>query len=420
MKVVVVGGGPAGIMASITASQNGHEVTLVEKNAKIGRKLYITGKGRCNVTNDCDNREFIQNVVSNPKFLMSAIRAFDTTQTQEFFENLGVQLKVERGNRVFPASDKSSDIIDALYKALRDNNVKVLFECEVLDLLKNEETKTISAIITNKGKIQCDHLVLATGGVSYPKTGSDGKGLHIAESLGHSIVKPVGGLNEIEVKGVRDANSKLISTSNLLLPEGLSLKNVALKVVNKDSGKELSYEFGEMLFTDKGLSGPIALTTSSRINRADFNSILLKIDLKPALDEQTLDKRILSDFTAQSNRTFINSLAGLLPKSLIPFIVEVTKIPKEKVVNSITKEERARLLKSLKELTFEVKNLASIERAIITAGGVSTKEISPSTMISKLYLNLSFAGEMIDVDAYTGGFNIQIALSTGYVAGTNI
>lgn len=418
MKVVVVGGGPAGIMASITASDNGHDVVLIEKNAKIGRKLYITGKGRCNVTNACDAREFIQNVVSNPKFMMSAIRAFNTDDTQEFFENLGVQLKVERGNRVFPASDKSSDIIDALFKALKVRNVDVKFETEFLDVLL--DGNVITQVITNKGKIDCDHLIIATGGISYSKTGSDGKGLNIAKKLGHEIITPVGALNEILVKGVLNFNGSLLSLKELLLPEGLSLKNVSLTAINKSNGKDLSYEFGEMLFTDNGLSGPIALTTSSRINRADFGSILLKIDLKPALDEQTLDKRILSDFASQSNKTFINALSGLLPKSLIPFIVAVTGIKKDKVVNSITKEERRYLLNALKELTFEVKGLADVERAIITAGGVSTKEISPKTMQSSIISNLSFAGEMIDVDAYTGGFNIQIALSTGYVAGSNI
>ena len=418
MKVVVIGGGPAGIMSAISASDNGHEVVLIEKNAKIGRKLYITGKGRCNVTNDCDNREFIQNVVSNPKFMMSAIRAFSSADTQEFFENLGVQLKVERGNRVFPASDKSADIIDALLKALKVRGIEVKFETELLDVCV--ESNVITQIITNKGKLDCDHLVLATGGISYSKTGSDGKGLNIAKKLGHNVVKPVGALNEILVKGVVNASGNLLGVKDLLLPEGLSLKNVSLTALNKESGKELSYEFGEMLFTDNGLSGPIALTTSSRINRADFGSILLKIDLKPALDEQTLDKRILNDFATQSNKTFINALGGLLPKSLIPFVVAVTGIKKDKVVNSITKEERRHLLNALKELTFEVKGLADVERAIVTAGGISTKEISPKTMQSSLISNLSFAGEMIDVDAYTGGFNIQIALSTGFVAGSNI
>ena len=418
MKVVVIGGGPAGIMSAISASDNGHKVVLIEKNAKIGRKLYITGKGRCNVTNDCDNREFIQNVVSNPKFMMSAIRAFSSADTQEFFENLGVQLKVERGNRVFPASDKSADIIDALLKALKVRGIEVKFETELLDVCV--ESNVITQIITNKGKLDCDHLVLATGGISYSKTGSDGKGLNIAKKLGHNVVKPVGALNEILVKGVVNASGNLLGVKDLLLPEGLSLKNVSLTALNKESGKELSYEFGEMLFTDNGLSGPIALTTSSRINRADFGSILLKIDLKPALDEQTLDKRILNDFATQSNKTFINALGGLLPKSLIPFVVAVTGIKKDKVVNSITKEERRHLLNALKELTFEVKGLADVERAIVTAGGISTKEISPKTMQSSLISNLSFAGEMIDVDAYTGGFNIQIALSTGFVAGSNI
>lgn len=418
MRVVVVGGGPAGIMACISAKECGHDVILVEKNAKIGRKLYITGKGRCNVTNACDSREFIQNIVSNPKFMMSAIRAFDTDATQDFFENLGIKLKIERGNRVFPLSDKSSDIIDGLLRALKNNGIDIRFETELNDIIVKDNK--VTQTITNRGKIECDHLILATGGLSYHKTGSDGKGLALAQKLGHTIIKPVSGLNEILVKSALDHNGLPITRLDFPLPEGLSLKNVALSVINKDSGKELSHEFGEMLFTNEGLSGPIALTTSSRINRADFNSILLKIDLKPALDEQTLDKRILLDFSTQTNKSFINALSGLLPKSLIPYVVKITRIPKDKTVNSITKEERLRLLKALKELTFEPKGLADIDRAIITAGGVSTKEISPKTMKSSIIDNLSFCGEMIDVDAYTGGFNIQIALSTGYVAGLNI
>lgn len=419
MKVVVVGGGPAGIMAAIQASDAGHDVVLVEKNAKIGRKLYITGKGRCNVTNACDYREFINNVISNPKFMMSSLRAFDTDKTQEFFEDLGVELKVERGNRVFPKSDKSSDIIDALLSALKSRPIKLQFETELLDIIVGEGQK-IKEIVTNKGKIACDHLVLATGGLSYPKTGSDGKCLNILKKLGHTIVKPVPALSEIILKGAVDSRGNLISVNDMLLPEGLSLKNVSLSAVNKQNGKEIGYEFGEMLFTDEGISGPIALTLSSKINRLGFNDYLLRLDLKPALDESTLDKRILSDFSSKSNKMFINSLGDLLPKSMIPYVVAVSRIKKEKVVNSITKEERQNLVKTLKELTFQVKALAPIERAIVTAGGVSTKEINPKTLKSNIIENLSVCGEMLDVDALTGGFNIQIALSTGYSAGINI
>ena len=419
MKVVVVGGGPAGIMAAIQASDAGHDVVLVEKNAKIGRKLYITGKGRCNVTNACDYREFINNVISNPKFMMSSLRAFDTDKTQEFFEDLGVELKVERGNRVFPKSDKSSDIIDALLSALKSRPIKLQFETELLDIIVGEGQK-IKEIVTNKGKIACDHLVLATGGLSYPKTGSDGKCLNILKKLGHTIVKPVPALSEIILNGAVDSRGNLISVNDMLLPEGLSLKNVSLSAVNKQNGKEIGYEFGEMLFTDEGISGPIALTLSSKINRLGFNDYLLRLDLKPALDESTLDKRILSDFSSKSNKMFINSLGDLLPKSMIPYVVAVSRIKKEKVVNSITKEERQNLVKTLKELTFQVKALAPIERAIVTAGGVSTKEINPKTLKSNIIENLSVCGEILDVDALTGGFNIQIALSTGYSAGINI
>ena len=419
MRVVVVGGGPAGIMAAIQASDNGHDVVLVEKNAKIGRKLYITGKGRCNVTNACDYREFISNIISNPKFMMSSLRAYDTDATQEFFTSLGVSLKVERGNRVFPSSDKSSDIIDALLKALKCRPIDIKFETEVLDFKVGEGQKIVE-ISTNNGKIACDHVIVATGGLSYPKTGSDGKMLHLVKKLGHNIVRPVPALSEILLKGALDHKGNLISIKDLLLPEGLSLKNVALSAINKQNGKEISYEFGEMLFTDEGLSGPIALTTSSKINRLGSNDFYLCLDLKPALDEQTLDKRILSDFSSKSNKMFINALGDLLPKSMIPYVVAVSRIPKEKVVNSITKEERVQFVKALKELKFEYKALAPIERAIVTAGGVSTKEINPKTMKSTIISNLSFAGEMIDVDALTGGFNIQIALSTGFSAGNNI
>lgn len=419
MRVVVVGGGPAGIMSAIQASDNGHDVILIEKNAKIGRKLYITGKGRCNVTNACDYREFIANVISNPKFMMSSLRAFDTDSTQEFFTSLGVELKVERGNRVFPASDKSSDIIDALLSALKSRPIGLKFETELTDIKVGEGQK-ITEISTNKGKIACDHLIIATGGLSYPKTGSDGKILDLLKRYGHTIVKPVPALSEILIKGAIDHKNNLISTKDLLLPEGLSLKNVSLTALNKQNGKEISYEFGEMLFTDEGLSGPIALTTSSKINRFRSNDFYLRLDLKPALDELTLDKRILNDFSSKSNKMFINALGDLLPKSMIPYVVGVSRIPKEKVVNSITKEERLQLVKALKELKFEFKSLAPIDRAIVTAGGVSTKEINPKTMKSTIIGNLSFAGEMIDVDALTGGFNIQIALSTGYSAGNNI
>lgn len=419
MKVVVVGGGPAGIMAAIQASDAGHDVVLVEKNAKIGRKLYITGKGRCNVTNACDYREFINNVISNPKFMMSSLMAFNTDKTQEFFEDLGVELKVERGNRVFPKSDKSSDIIDALLFALKNRPIKLNFETELLDIIVGEGQK-IKEIVTNRGKIACDHLVLATGGLSYPKTGSDGKCLNLLKKLGHTIVKPVPALSEIILKGAVDTRGNLISIKDLLLPEGLSLKNVSLSAFNKQNGKEIAYEFGEMLFTDEGISGPIALTLSSKINRLGFNDYLLRLDLKPALDASTLDKRILSDFSSKSNKIFINSLGDLLPKSMIPYVVAVSRIKKEKVVNSITKEERQNLVKTLKELTFQVHALAPIERAIVTAGGVSTKEINPKTLKSNIIENLSVCGEMLDVDALTGGFNIQIALSTGYSAGINI
>lgn len=415
MRVHVIGAGPSGCMAAIAAAENGHDVVIIEKNAKIGRKLYISGKGRCNLTNAADQRAFVLNTVSNPKFPISALRAFSNEDVESFFEEAGVALKTERGGRVFPVSDKSSDIIDALLAKLRALKVKILFSCELLSLTVSGNR--VTEIITTKGTFPTDAVVFATGGASYPLTGSDGKGYGILASLGHRIVPPVAALCPTELKGAYDSEGKLITPDVLPFPEGLSLKNVRLSAVF--CGKTVRSEFGEMLFTDKGVSGPIALTLSSYVNRLDFNSLVYALDLKPALDESTLDKRLTSEFSA-SNKIYRNVMGELLPHSLIPYFCTLSGINGEKQVNLITREERNRIGRLLKNLTFPVRSLAPIAEAIVTAGGCDVKEIDPRTMRSKLIQNLAVCGELLDVDALTGGFNIQLALSTGHAAGDNI
>lgn len=414
--IVVAGAGPAGIMSALTARKNGNNVILIDKNAKIGRKLYISGKGRCNLTNVAEYNDFLSNIKSNPKFLMGALRAFDNKQTMDYFESLGVRLKVERGGRVFPVSDKSSDVIDALYKELNALGVKTMLSTELYDV--GIADGRVTNVVTSAGLLPCDALILAVGGVSYPKTGSDGSAYEIVRKIGHTIVNPVAGLSAIELEGV-ETPLGIANVEKLPLPEGLSLKNVKLSAIGERSNKVLACEFGEMLFTHDGVSGPIVLSLSSAINRLNLSDVKLVLDLKPALDEQTLDKRVLSDFSEVGNKMFRNSLDALLPKSLIPYVVSASGIARDKPVNAVTKTERKVLVNLLKRMTFKIKGLAPIEEAIVTAGGVAVKEIDPKTMRSKLMENLYFAGEMIDVDALTGGYNIQIALSTGYVAGNN-
>ena len=415
MKIHVIGAGPSGCMAAIAAAEKGHDVTIIEKNAKIGRKLYISGKGRCNLTNVADRRSFLLNTVSNPKFPISALNAFSNDDTVRFFEEAGVALKTERGGRVFPASDKSADVIDALLGKLRALKVRILFSTEFLSfVVKNG---AITAIVTSEGEFPTDAAVLATGGASYPLTGSDGKGYVILASLGHRIVPPVAALCATELKGVYDFGGKLLTPEKLPFPEGLSLRNVRLGAVS--GGKTVRSEFGEMLFTDKGVSGPIALTLSSYVNRLDFDDLVYVLDLKPALDDSTLDKRLTSEF-ATSNRIYRNVLGELLPHSLVPYFCAVSGINGEKQVNLITREERKLIGRLLKNLTFPVRSLAPLSEAIVTAGGCDVKEIDPRTMRSKIISNLSVCGELLDVDALTGGFNIQLALSTGFVAGSNI
>ena len=400
MKVLVIGGGAAGMMAAISAAQNGAQVTLIEKNEKLGKKIYITGKGRCNVTNDCEVTEFLENVITNKKFLMSALYTFSPYDLMEFLKKNGLKIKTERGNRVFPESDKASDVTKTLEKVMQKLGVKIVYNANVfaLEVFDNK----IENVVTDIGKMSADKYILCTGGISYPTTGSDGAGLKMVSEIGHNVVKPTAGLVGLKA----DSPSELA---------GLALKNVKVKVVKND--KVLYEEFGEMLFTHHGVSGPTVLTLSSKINRQDFSQLKISIDLKPALNEKELDLRVQRDFAEFSNKQFSNSLDNLLPRSLISVILKKSKIPLDTKVHQITSEQRHGLVKLLKNLQFNLLGLEDITYAIITSGGVDVKQIVPNTMKSKIVDNLYFAGEIIDVDALTGGFNLQIAFSTGYLAG---
>ncbi len=400
MKVIVIGGGPAGMMAAITASEKGDEVILLEKNEKLGKKLYITGKGRCNITNDCDNKTFIANIINNPKFMLGAINKFDTSATQKFCLDNGLKIKVERGKRVFPESDKSSDFIKVFQKVLDKSNVDVRFSTEVskLQIVDNK----VSGVFIGNELIKCDKVIVATGGISYPGTGSTGDGYKFAKDAGHNVTPLLPALVGINlVQNVTDL-------------AGVTLKNVACKVLR--DGKVLFEEVGEMLFTHTGVSGPIILTLSSKINKLQ-GKLKLSIDLKPALDDSTLDNRLLRDFEGNSNKEFKNAIGDLTVKALLPMIIKESKIKPDKKVNQITKEERNNIVKTIKNLTFDIKDLCGISSSIVTCGGVDVKQINPKNMQSKLIKGLFFAGEVLDVDGLTGGFNIQIAMSTGFVAG---
>ena len=403
---VIIGAGAAGLMAAAESAKRNINTILIEKMPRCASKVRITGKGRCNVTNACfDMEDLISNVPRNPRFLYSAFSAFMPYDTMAFFEDLGVPLKIERGNRVFPQSDKAADIANALIKNAEHAGVRFVHGNAKGFEFKNGK---IGAVVLESGeKIKCDSVCVCTGGKSYPATGSTGQGYALAKSAGHKIIPVCAALVPLCCKN--DFVSDL---------QGLSLKNISIELLK--NGKKVYSDFGEMLFTHFGVSGPVVLSASSHIDDVKNNSYSLVIDLKPALDEATLDSRILRDFGEFINKDFINSLSKLLPKKLIPVIVELSGIPADKKVNEITKQERLALVSLIKKFKVDISSLYDIDTAVVTRGGVDTKQIDPKTMRSKLVENLYFAGEVIDVDAYTGGFNLQIAFSTGFLCGNNM
>lgn len=402
-KVIVVGGGAAGMMACHAAAMCGHQVTLLEKNEKLGKKIYITGKGRCNLTNASDMEVLFANVMSNRKFLYSAFYTFDNNQVIDLFEMNGMATKTERGNRVFPVSDHSSDVISTMAKVLKNDNVEVKLNTTVQSLII-KENKACGVIVNGK-EISADNVILCTGGLSYPSTGSTGDGYEFAKKAGHRITDCTPSLVPFNImeEWVKDL-------------QGLSLKNSAVTIY--DEKKKLYSDFGEMLFTHFGVSGPMILSASGNIKAAEFAKPLkLVIDLKPAMTEEQLDKRILRDFDENKNKQFRNSVSKLLPSKLIPIIIDLSGIDPDKKVNEISKEERNHFVHLLKNLTMTINGLRGWNEAIITKGGINVKDVNPSTMESKLVSNLFFAGEVLDLDAMTGGYNLQIAWSTGYLAG---
>lgn len=399
LRICVIGGGAAGMMAAGTAAMYGADVTIYESNDRLGKKLAITGKGRCNVTNNCDREEFLENVTKNARFLYAPLSAFSTSDTMTLFESLGVSLKTERGRRVFPESDKAKDIVDALVGY--SSGAAKIYE-KVTAIAKNE---TGFIIKTKKSSKTYDKVIIATGGKSYPLTGSDGSGYKLAMKLGHSVTTLIPSLIPLE------SPSELCERM-----QGLSLKNVKIEIKN-EAEKVIYTDFGEMMFTHFGVTGPVILSASARLRDVDLTKLTLHIDLKPALDEKALDARLLSDFSEKNNKDVVNAFGDLLPTKMIAPFIDYTKIDPRKKVNSLTKEERRTILTAMKDLTIPISGFRPIEEAIITSGGIEIKEISPKTMESKICEGLYFAGEIIDVDAYTGGYNLQIAFSTGYLAG---
>lgn len=405
-KVIVIGGGAAGLMAAGTAGECGNDVTIIETNSRPARKVMITGKGRCNVTNNTDIDGLVKSAGKNGRFLYSAFCEFSAQDTMKFFESMGVPLKTERGNRVFPVSDKSVDIVDALTAYAR-KYAKIITDRAVAVSVGDG---SVNGVVLQSGRtVACDAVILATGGLSYPLTGSTGDGYAMAKQLGHSVTPLRSSLVGLECAEGFCARM-----------QGLALRNVAVKLYKNGAKKPVFSDFGELLFTHYGISGPTVLSASRLIGDTAAADYVLSVDLKPALDEAALDARILRDFSHSSNRDFSNSLDGLLPKSLIPTVISLSKIPKENKVNQITKQQRAALVALLKNFTVHITALRPIEEAVITAGGISLREVDPATMRSKLIKGLSFAGEILDVDACTGGFNLQIAFSTGVKAGKNI
>ena len=401
MRVCVIGGGAAGCMAAITLARGGSEVCLLEKNEKIGKKIYITGKGRCNLTNDCDMDELFAHIVHGERFLRSALYSFTPQDVMSFFEEAGLPLVTERGNRVFPLSQKSSDVNKTLEKELRSAGVKIFLNCTVTDIIASEDGFTVN---TDKSDIRFDKVIVATGGISYPSTGSTGDGYTFAKKFGHKIVAPKQALVPIHVK------------QSIPTLQGIALKNVELTAYN-ENGKRIESRFGELMFTDMGLSGPIALTLSSYINRTE--NVRLELDLKPSLDVAKLEARILRDFGERKNQDVRNVTRALLPDRLNVYVLKCAGIPEAKKVNAVTKEERARLVRALKALPFDVKELAPFTEAVVTSGGVDIKELKPSCE-SRLREGLYFVGETADIDALTGGFNLQLAFATGVAAARDI
>ena len=417
MKVIVIGGGPAGILAAISSAKQGGKVTLLEKNNMIGKKLLITGKGRCNITSSLEMDEFIKNIPGNGKFLYSSFQNFTNTDIIDLLQKQGVKVKTERGNRVFPVSDKSIDVREALVRELQKNNVNIKLKSTVNEIVCKDNA-VVGVKLQNGELLDAEKIILATGGKSYPQTGSTGDGYEFAKKLGHTITKIRASLVPLTAQ-----NDSLKLCRDL---QGLSLRNVAITILDIQNNKKIYDDFGEMIFTHFGVSGPTILSGSSHLLRyknaeelLKNNKIQLSIDFKPALSEEKLDNRILRDFEASKNKEIKNALFDLLPQKLIMPVIKLSNIDENKKVNSITKEERLKLVKLLKDFRITISGFKEIEDAIITAGGIDIKEINPKTMESKIVKGLYFAGEIIDVDAYTGGFNLQIAYSTGYTAGLN-
>lgn len=412
MKVVVIGGGPAGMLAAISSANCGNEVVLLEKNNQLGKKILITGKGRCNITSSLDINDFIQNIPGNGRFLYSAFENFTNNDIIELLKKQGVRVKEERGNRVFPVSDRAEDVRNALECLLKELGVIVKLNSRVTNI-EVDSKNCVRSVVLGKERIFADKIVLATGGKSYPLTGSNGEGYEIAENLGHSIKDIRGSL--VPITADKTVCSDL---------QGLSLRNVSIDMIDMDSNKRIYSDFGEMLFTHFGVSGPIILSGSAHLLRyknvdekIKNGKIILKIDLKPALSIEQLNSRVLRDFQEFKNKQFKNSLDKLLPKKMIDVVIYKSKIDPNKMVNEVTREERMKLVNLLKDFEIVINGFRSVDEAIVTAGGINIKEINPKTMESKIVSGLYFAGEIIDVDAYTGGFNLQIAYSTGYTAG---
>ena len=417
MKVVVIGGGPAGMMAAITAAENGNRVILLEKMQSLGRKLLITGKGRCNITSSLSMDEFIKNTPGNGMFLYSSFNNYTNGDIINFLHEQGLDVKEERGNRIFPVTDKSLDVLKCFTKRLKELQIDIRLNHNVQDIIIDETLNRVIGVKANGKVINCDKVILATGGKSYPLTGSTGDGYEIVKKIGHTVTEIKPSLVPMETY-----NKNLCKSL-----QGLSLRNVAIRIIDVEKNKNIYTDFGEMIFTHFGVSGPIILSASAHLVRYKNiekllvnKKIILEIDLKPALSEEKLDERIQRDFNEEKNKQFKNSLDKLLPQKLIPTIIVLSNIEPNKKVNEIRKEERRTLVKLLKHLKLELKGFRPIDEAIITSGGINIKEINPKTMESKIISGLFFAGEIIDVDSYTGGFNLQIAYSTGYTAGINV